>query len=138
MSSNNTISLKRLVEEKVDEAWYNNLNDFYHGVGKCATIGALGTLGTIGAAHEIGRGLDNQDRYERSVNQQAASSNPSSEVDYQEWCKQHKLNPDDTNNMSQYNDFTDSDGVDEDRIRNIVRRAIVENIVREELMKTIS
>ena len=138
MSNKNTISLKSLVEQKVDEAWYNNLNDFYHGVGKCATIGALGTLGTIGAAHEIGKGLDNQERYEQGLNQQAIQNSNPSEVDYQEWCKQHSMNPNDANSLSQYNNFTDGDDVDEGRIRNIVRRTIVESLARDELKKALS
>ena len=33
--------LKSIVEQKINEAWYNNIDDFYHGVGEAATIGAV-------------------------------------------------------------------------------------------------
>lgn len=97
--------LKRLVEQKVNEAWYNNLDDFYHGVGKCATIGGLGTMATLGGAYALDKGMENQEKYQQHLNQQAAHNAQYTDNAYTKWCDQYNLNPDDDNSLNQYNDY---------------------------------
>lgn len=116
--------LKKLVEQKVNEAWYNNLDDFYHGVGKTATIGALGAA-TLGACAYCGdKGAENNYQYAERVNQESAENNKCSEEAYQEWCKAHELNPDDDHTLSQYNDWINDDPLNESRLNKIIHRAI--------------
>lgn len=60
-----------IVEQKIDEACYNIIDDFYHGVGKAATIGALGAGSLMGGAYCLDKWLENQERYEQSINKAA-------------------------------------------------------------------
>ena len=75
----------------VNEAWYNNMRDFKHGVGKCAAIGALGA----GAIY--GCGGENND--ECQVN------NYATEEHYQEYCKENGLDPDEKSSLDMFNDW---------------------------------
>lgn len=125
--------LRSIVEQKVDEAWYNNIDDFYHGVGKAATIGALGASSLMGGAYCLDKGLENQERYEQSLNQEAQKNSIGTEPHYQKWCEEHGLNPDDNNTLNQYNEWFED--MNESKIRSMVRRAIVEQLVRRELKK---
>lgn len=125
--------LKRLVEEKVDEAWYNNLDDFYHGVGKCATIGALGTGLALGAM----KGCENDEQYKQSVNQQAAKNMYGSDYHYQKWCQEHELDPNNSGSQDYYNDWCEGQ-LQESRIRYMVKRAIVESMVRKTLKRQLT
>ena len=125
--------LRSIVEQKINEAWYNNIDDFYHGVGKAATIGALGAGSLMGGAYCLDKGLESQERYEQCINQEAAKNSFGTEPHYQQWCKEHGLNPDDDNTLTQYNEWFEE--MNESKIRYMVRRAIVENYVRKELAK---
>lgn len=126
--------LKKLVEQRVDEAWYNNIDDFYHGVGKLATIGALGANALVGGAYVADKGLENQERYEQRLNQQAAKNMYGSEYHYQQWCKEHELDPNNQGSQDYYNDWCEGQ-LQESNIRYMVRRAIVENMVRKSLLE---
>lgn len=128
--------LRSIVEQKIDEAWYNNIDDFYHGVGKAATIGALGASTLMGGAYCLDKGLENQERYEQHLNQEAAKNSFGTEPHYQKWCEEHGLNPDDHNTLNQYNEWFED--MNESKIRYMVRRAIVENYVRKELAKQLT
>lgn len=128
--------LRSIVEQKIDEAWYNNIDDFYHGVGKAATIGALGASTLMGGAYCLDKGLENQERYEQHLNQEAAKNSFGTEPHYQKWCEEHGLNPDDHNTLNQYNEWFED--INESKIRYMVRRAIVENYVRKELAKQLT
>ena len=128
--------LRSIVEQKIDEAWYNNIDDFYHGVGKAATIGALGASTLMGGAYCLDKGLENQERYEQHLNQEAAKNSFGTEQHYQKWCEEHGLNPDDHNTLNQYNEWFED--MNESKIRYMVRRAIVENYVRKELAKQLT
>ena len=120
--------LKRLVEQKVDEAWYNNLDDFYHGVGKCATIGALGTATALGGGYLMDKGLENQERYQQNLNQQAAHNSQYGEEAYTKWCDQYHMNPDDRNSLEQYNEYLEDqeNEMNETRLNRIISKAINE------------
>ena len=128
--------LRSIVEQKINEAWYNNIDDFYHGVGKAATIGALGAGSLMGGAYCLDKGLESQERYEQYINQEAAKNSFGTEPHYQQWCKEHGLNPDDDNTLTQYNEWFEE--MNESKIRYMVRRAIVENYVRKELAKQLT
>lgn len=128
--------LRSIVEQKIDEAWYNNIDDFYHGVGKAATIGALGASTLMGGAYCLDKGLENQERYEQYLNQEAEKNSFGTEPHYQKWCEEHGLNPDDHNTLNQYNEWFED--MNESKIRYMVRRAIVENYVRKELAKQLT
>lgn len=125
--------LKKLVEQKVNEAWYNNLDDFYHGVGKCATIGALGAATLGGCAYAADKGAENNYQYNQQVNQQAADNYKYTEEAYQKWCQDHKLNPDDQFTLDQYNEWISDDGINESQLNDIIHSAIktVMNETRE-------
>lgn len=125
--------LRSIVEQKINEAWYNNIDDFYHGVGKAATIGALGAGSLMGGAYCLDKGLESQEKYEQYINQEAAKNSFGTEPHYQQWCKERGLNPDDDNTLTQYNEWFEE--MNESKIRYMVRRAIVENYVRKELAK---
>lgn len=124
--------LKRLVEQKVNEAWYNNIDDFYHGVGKCATYGAIGTAATIGGANLIDKGLENNDKYQETINQQSRDMQGGTDADYMEWCNAHNLNPNSKIAIDQYDDMM-NDKLQESKIKRIVRRALVESIALERI-----
>lgn len=128
--------LRSIVEQKIDEAWYNNIDDFYHGVGKAATIGAIGAGSLMGGAYCLDKGLENQERYEQHLNQEAAKNSFGTEPHYQKWCEEHGLNPNDRNTLNQYNEWFED--MNESKIRYMVRRAIVENYVRKELAKQLT
>lgn len=128
--------LRSIVEQKIDEAWYNNIDDFYHGVGKAATIGALGAGSLMGGAYCLDKGLENQERYEQSLNQEAQKNSIGTEPHYQKWCEEHGLDPDDHHTLNQYNEWFED--MNESKIRYMVRRAIVENYVRKELAKQLT
>ena len=72
--------LRSIVEQKINEAWYNNIDDFYHGVGKAATIGALGAGSLMGGAYCLDKGLESQERYEQYINQEAAKNSFGTEL----------------------------------------------------------
>lgn len=124
--------LKRLVEEKVNEAWYNNSDDFFKGVGKVTTAGILGTAGLAGGAYCLDQGLQQQERYEQQLNQEAAKNMYGSDYHYEKWCNDHGLDPKDNNSHESYEEWVEEE-LNETKIRNMVRRAIVENIVRQKL-----
>lgn len=125
--------LKKLVEQKVDEAWYNNLDDFYHGVGKCATIGALGAATLGGCAYVADKGAENNYQYNQQVNQQAADNYKYTEEAYQKWCQDHNLNPDDQFTLNQYNDWISDEG--DESLQENKTRSLVEKMVRKELKR---
>ena len=130
----NINELKKLVEQKVDEAWFNNLDDFYHDVGKCATIGALGAATLGGCAYVADKGVENNYQYNQQVNQQAADNYKYTEEAYEKWCQDHDLNPDDVYVLDQYNEVI-GDNLQEGKIRHMRRRILVENMVRKELKR---
>lgn len=129
--------LKRLVEQKVDEAWYNNLDDFYHGVGKCATIGALGAGTLYGCGAVLDKGLENQERYEQYLNQEAMKNMYGTDWHYEKWCKEKGLDPDNNGSRDYYDEWVEFQ-LQESNIRYMVKRAIVENFVRRELKNKLS
>lgn len=129
--------LQRLVESKVDEAWYNNIDDFYHGVGKCATIGALGAGSLMGGAYCLDKGLENQEKYEQYLNQEATKMSYGSDHHYQQWCDERGLDPNSSTTQDYYDGWVE-DQLQENKIRNMVRRAIVETYVRNELSRRLS
>lgn len=121
------INLKKLVEQKVDEAWYNNLDDFYHSVGKAATIGTLGAATLGGCAYCADKGLENNYQYQQNVNKQAAEMSKGGQKDYEEWCEIHHMNPHDSFSMDQYEEWNQTDDggeMNESRLNNVINRAI--------------
>lgn len=125
--------LKKLVENKVNEAWYNNIDDFYHGVGKAATIGAIGAATLGGCAYVADKGAENDYQYNQQVKQQAADNYKYTKKAYQKWCQDHELNPNKQSTIDQYNEWISNDGINESRLNNIIQSAIkdVMNEVRE-------
>ena len=121
--------LKRLVEQKVDEAWYNNKGDFARGLGKIA----LGTSITAGALGAMDRGLENQDKYQQSINQQATNSSQYGEEGYNKWCNQYHMNPNDNNSLKRYNDYLNNqdDVMNEARLNKIVH-GVIKEVMNEE------
>lgn len=116
-------NFKKLVEQKVNEAWYNNIDDFYHGVGKCATIGAL----AAGGLYCADKGMQNQELCDKQYNQDVQDKMKGSESHYQKWCSDHGLDPDDSETLAKYNDF-----IGESKKYNKTRK-LVENMVRKNL-----
>lgn len=121
--------LKRLVEERVNEAWYNNKADFARGLGKVA-LGAGITAGTLAA---MDRGLENQEKYQQYVNQQASHNSQYGEEGYNKWCKRYHMDPNDNNSVAQYNDYLEDqkNGMNEAKLNKIVHGAVKE-IMNEE------
>lgn len=118
-------TLRRIVRQCVNEAWYNNIDDFYHGVGKAATIGALGAATLGGCAYTADKGAENNYQYNQQLKQQTADNYKHSEEAYQKWCQDHELNPDSQNTLDQYNDW-----ISESRLNNIIHSAI-KSVVNE-------
>ena len=127
--------LRRLVEDVVNEAWYNNKNDFYRGVGKAVTAGALGAATLAGSAYCLDKGLENQERYKQHVNKTAAENMYGSKDRYERWCDERGLDSSDENSYKMFDDFI-GNGLDESKIHYMVRRAIVENMVRKALLES--
>ena len=107
--------LKRLVEERVNEAWYNNKADFARGLGKVA-LGAGITAGTLAA---MDRGLENNYQYQQELNRQAAHNSQYGEEGYNRWCDNYHMDPDDKMSLEQYNEFlhAQEEGMNEKRER---------------------
>ena len=119
--------LKRLVEQRVNEAWYNNLDDFYRGVGKCA----VGAAAAAGGAYCLDKGLENEYQYNQEMNRQGREMN-GNVVDYKTWCKERKMDPNQDKTMAIYDDWVDKE-LQESKTIYMRRRAIVESMVRKEL-----
>ena len=121
--------LKRLVEERVNEAWYNNKGDFARGLGKVA-LGAGITAGALGV---IDSGVENQENYQQSVNQQAAQNSQYGEEGFNKWCNKYHMDPNDNKSVAQYNDYLEyqRNKMNEGRLNNIVHRAI-NGVIKEE------
>ena len=121
--------LKRLVEERVNEAWYNNKGDFARGLGKVA-LGAGITAGALGV---IDSGVENQENYQQSVNQQAAQNSLYGEEGFNKWCNKYHMDPNDNKSVAQYNDYLEyqRNKMNEGRLNNIVHRAI-NGVIKEE------
>lgn len=122
---------KRLVEQKVDEAWYNNSDDFYRGVGKAATIGAIGAGSVMGGGYLLDKGLEQNDNHRNYVNADAAYENTYG--DYDEFCKAHNLDPDKESSTAQFDEYTRQ--TNENASRYARMRSMVEGMVRNELSK---
>lgn len=123
------INLKRLVEQKVDEAWYNNKGDFARGLGKLA----LGTAATIGGVYAADRGLENDYQRNHTINQQSAEMSKPSEKDFQDWCNVHQLDPNNPSSLDQYNDWNE-EALQESAIRRMVEK-MVRGALEENLRK---
>lgn len=126
--------LRRLVEDVVNEAWYNNKDDFYRGVGKTVTAGTLGAAALAGGAYCLDKGLENQERYEQQLNKNAAENLWGSQDHYERWCKERGLDPKDERTSYAFEDYI-GDGIDESKTRYATHRHIVENVVRRTLLK---
>lgn len=122
--------LKKLVENKVNEAWYNNIDDFYHGVGKAATIGALGAATLGGCAYVADKGAENCYQYNQQVKQQAADNYKYTEEAYQKWCQDHEMDPNNPSTIDQYNDWISDDVVNESRLNNIIQ-SVIKDVMNE-------
>lgn len=123
--------LKSIVEQKVDEAWYNNKNDFYRGLGKVTTAGILGTAGVAAGLGVLDRGLQNGERYEQSLNREAASNTIGTETNYQKWCQENGADPNDRVARSDYEQWV-NDELKESIINKLTR--IVSEDVKRQIM----
>ena len=121
--------LKRLVEERVNEAWYNNKADFARGLGKVA----LGTAMTAGTLAAMDRGLENNYQYQQELNRQAAHNSQYGEEGYNRWCDNYHMDPDDKMSLEQYNEFLkNQEGeMNEAKLNKIVHGAIKEAMNEE-------
>ena len=100
--------IMKSINENVDEAWYNNKEDFKKGakkVGKNIAKGAAGTALAAGMAtgglHCLDKGLENQERYEQNLNRQAKYLGGPTNDEVKQWCIDHEMDPNDANAIDQ-------------------------------------
>lgn len=112
--------LKRLVEQKVDEAWHNNGKDFARAAAKGAFYTGLG-LATL---YGCDKGMDNQEAYQNRVNKEAAVNSRYNNDEFNDFCEKNHLNPNDGNSTAQFNDYLEAqrDSLRESIERRVMRR----------------
>lgn len=106
--------IQKSLNENIDEAWYDDsVKNVAKKVGKGIAKGITGTAlaASIGAGglYGLDKGLENQERYEQHLNNQAnAMSGPTSE-EINQWCVDHNMDPNDPNAVDQAYEWLDGE-----------------------------
>lgn len=102
--------LNTLITESVSEIlsegkWGDIAKKAGKGLGKAALYGALTAGGVAGCGYSLDKGLENQERYEQSLNQQARMMDLGNEQDVQEWLDDRGLEDNEFNRQQAYDYF---------------------------------
>lgn len=96
--------IRSCVNEAIDEAWYNDKEDFKNGakkvakkVGKGIVRGALGTAALAGAVYGVDRGLEKDYQYGQKLNRDAVMLSLGKEEDIQKYLKDNNLEDNEQN-----------------------------------------
>ena len=98
--------IQKSLNESIDEAWYDDsVKNVAKKVGKGIAKGVAGTalaasIGT-GRLYARDKGLENQEKYEQNINNQANLMNGPTSEEVNQWCKDHNMNPNDPNAVNQ-------------------------------------
>ena len=98
--------IQKSLNENIDEAWYDDsVKNVAKKVGKGIAKGVAGTAlaASIGAGglYALDKGLENQEKYEQNINNQANLMNGPTSEEVNQWCKDHNMNPNDPNAVNQ-------------------------------------
>ena len=98
--------IQKSLNESIDEAWYDDsVKNVAKKVGKGIAKGVAGTAlaASIGAGglYALDKGLENQEKYEQNINNQANLMNGPTSEEVNQWCKDHNMNPNDPNAVNQ-------------------------------------
>lgn len=98
--------IQKSLNENIDEAWYDDsVKNVAKKVGKGIAKGVAGTAlaASIGAGglYALDKGLENQEKYEQNINNQAKLMNGPTSEEVNQWCKDHNMNPNDPNAVNQ-------------------------------------
>lgn len=98
--------IQKSLNESIDEAWYDDsVKNVAKKVGKGIAKGVAGTAlaASIGAGglYALDKGLENQEKYEQNINNQANLMNGPTSEEVNQWCKEHNMNPNDPNAVNQ-------------------------------------
>lgn len=112
--------MKRLVEQKVDEEWYNNGKDFARAAGKGALYTALGLASLYGCD----KAAEKQADYQNRVNKEAAINSKYNNDEFNNFCEKNHLDPNNGNSIAQFNDYMEArrDSLRESIERRVMRR----------------
>ena len=94
--------IQKSLNENIDEAWYDDsVKNVAKKVGKGIAKGVAGTAlaASIGAGglYALDKGLENQEKYEQNINNQANLMNGPTSEEVNQWCKDHNMNPNEPN-----------------------------------------
>ena len=135
--------LVKLINEEVNEAWYNNKNDFYRGVGKVAVGGALTAGALMGgkklassAVDAVKQGYDNEKVRKEILNKETEKSLYGSPYHFEKWCEEENLNPKDELSWTLYEKWIENKQAEEDEAS--LNESFLKTIIREELMNLLS
>ena len=98
--------IQKSLNENIDEAWYDDsVKNVAKKVGKGIAKGVAGTAlaASIGAGglYALDKGLENQEKYEQNINNQANLMNGPTSEEVNQWCKDHNMHPNDPNAVNQ-------------------------------------
>ena len=98
--------IQKSLNESIDEAWYDDsVKNVAKKVGKGIAKGVAGTAlaASIGAGglYALDKGLENQEKYEQNINNQANLMNGPTSEEVNQCCKDHNMNPNDPNAVNQ-------------------------------------
>ena len=102
--------LNTLITESVNEIlsegkWGDMAKRAGKGLAKAGLYGALTAGGVAGCAYSLDKGLENQERYEQNLNQQARMMNLGNEQDVQKWLNDRGLEDNEFNRQQAYDYF---------------------------------
>lgn len=98
--------IQKSLNENIDEAWYDDsVKNVAKKVGKGLAKGIAGTAlaASIGAGgiYGLDKGLENQERYEQNLNNQAKLMGGPTSEEINQWCKNHNMDPNDPDAVEQ-------------------------------------
>ena len=101
----NTLIMESVNEILSEGKWGDMAKRAGKGLAKAGLYGALTAGGVAGCAYSLDKGLENQERYEQSLNQQARMMNLGNEQDVQKWLNDRGLEDNEFNRQQAYDYF---------------------------------
>ena len=133
-------------EEEIDEAWYddsvkNVAKKVGKGIAKGVGYGALAAALGAGGLYSLDKGLENQERYEQSINKQARALSGPTNDEVKQWCIDRNLDPNNEEDFNMAHDALQSQ-LDKEAStykmnENIIKRSQLVNLIRESVAKAL-
>lgn len=136
--------IESVVMETINEGRFGDMaKKVGKGIAKAGLYGALTAGGVTGCGYALDKGLENQERYEQRLNQEARMMNLGNEQDVQEWLQERGLEDNEFNRQQAYDyfegiadEYFQNNPVDEaKKARPVINEQRIAQILRKNLQR---